>query len=97
MKIDKEKSVATNAVQSGFLSTKSKDIPGNPIFLAIHQALVDWVIDARPENASSNELNAKSYQDHVEIFKCIKKHDVEGADKKLTQHIEYVFDNYYTE
>lgn len=72
-------------------------IPGNPIFLAIHQALVDWVIDARPENASSNELNAKSYQDHVEIFKCIKKHDVEGADKKLTQHIEYVFDNYYTE
>lgn len=72
-------------------------MPGNPIFLAIHQALVDWVIDARPVKNNSEELNTKSYNDHVEIFNCIKNHDVEGADKKLTQHIEYVFDKYYGE
>lgn len=72
-------------------------MPGNPIFLAIHQALVDWVIDARPVRSNSEELNTKSYNDHVEIFNCIKNHDVEGADKKLTQHIEYVFDKYYGE
>lgn len=72
-------------------------MPGNPIFLAIHQALVDWVIDARPVISNSEELNTKSYNDHVEIFNCIKNHDVEGADKKLTQHIEYVFDKYYGE
>jgi DNA-binding FadR family transcriptional regulator len=73
-------------------------IPGNPIFLAIHQALVDWVIDARPKLASSEAtaLNIKSYQDHAEIVSCIKKRDVEGADKKLTQHIEYVFEQYYS-
>jgi len=70
-------------------------MPGNPIFLAIHQALVDWVIDARPVRSNSEELNTKSYQDHVEIFNCIKNHDVEGADKSLTKHIEYVFDKYY--
>jgi DNA-binding FadR family transcriptional regulator len=72
-------------------------MPGNPIFLAIHQALVDWVIDARPVKSNSEELNTKSYNDHLEIFNCIKNHDVEGADKKLTQHIEYVFDKYYGE
>ncbi|WP_286263164.1 transcriptional regulator NanR [Thalassotalea atypica] len=72
-------------------------MPGNPIFLAIHQALVDWVIDARPEKSISEELNAKSYQGHVEIFNCIKNHDVEGADKCLTRHVEYVFDKYYSE
>ena len=70
-------------------------MPGNPIFLAIHQALVDWVIDARPVKSNSKELNTKSYQDHIEIFNCIKNHDVEGADKSLTKHIEYVFDKYY--
>jgi DNA-binding FadR family transcriptional regulator len=70
-------------------------LPGNPIFLAIHQALVDWVIDSRPVSNNSEELNTQSYQDHVEIFNCIKNHDVEGADKKLTKHIEYVFDHYY--
>lgn len=72
-------------------------IPGNPIFLAIHQALVDWVIDARPTLANAKELNAQSHQDHVDIFNCIKNHDVEGADKKLTLHLEYVSDNYYPE
>jgi DNA-binding FadR family transcriptional regulator len=70
-------------------------IPGNPIFLAIHQALVDWVIDARPTIGNDKELNTKSYLDHVGIFNCIKNRDVEGADKMLTQHIEYVFDKYY--
>lgn len=70
-------------------------MPGNPIFLAIHQALVDWVIDARPVTNNSEELNSQSYQDHLAIFNCIKAHDVEGADKALTKHIEYVFENYY--
>lgn len=72
-------------------------IPGNPIFLAIHQALVDWVIDARPAVPNAKVLNVKSHQDHIEIFNCIKNRDVEGADKKLTQHIQYVFDQYYSE
>ena len=72
-------------------------IPGNPIFLAIHQALVDWVIDARPAKTNAKKLNAKSHQDHVDIVECIKNGDVEGADKKLTQHIQYVFDQYYSE
>tara|TARA_R110002167_G_scaffold91458_1_gene246050 strand:- start:106559 stop:107281 length:723 start_codon:yes stop_codon:yes gene_type:complete len=71
-------------------------MPGNPIFLAIHQALVDWVIDSRPVKSNSEELNTQSYLGHVEIFNCIKAHDIEGADKALTMHIEYVFDNYYS-
>ena len=71
-------------------------IPNNPIFLSIHQALVDWVIDSRPVITNESELNAKSHQDHVELFEFIKNKDVEGADKKLTQHLEYVFENYYS-
>lgn len=69
-------------------------IPNNPIFLAIHQALVDWVIDARP-NKKSTELNLRSYKDHLKIFECIKAHDVEGADAALTEHVQYVFDHFY--
>ncbi|MCH2055541.1 MAG: transcriptional regulator NanR [Thalassotalea sp.] len=72
-------------------------IPGNPIFLAIHQALVDWVIDSRQLKTTKSDLNERSYKDHVAIFECIKKGDVEGADKHLSNHIDYVFDQYYTE
>lgn len=72
-------------------------IPGNPIFLAIHQALVDWVIDARPTTNDTVETNTKSHQDHVEIYECIKNHDVEGANSVLTRHLQYAFDKHYGE
>lgn len=70
-------------------------IPGNPIFLAIHQALVDWVIDIRPDKADPTALNLKSYRDHVAIVAKIKAHDVEGADAALMQHLQDAFDSTY--
>lgn len=69
-------------------------IPNNPIFLAVHQALVDWVIDARPTQQDAVALNKQSHLDHQEIFKFIKAKDVENADKKLREHLDYVFENY---
>lgn len=70
-------------------------IPENPIFLAIHQALVDWVIAARPEANDTIELNQRSFHDHERIFNCIKQRDVEGADKALSEHVDYVFEKIY--
>ena len=70
-------------------------IPQNPIFLAIHQALTDWVIDSRRDNSNFEELNEKSYLAHEEIFKCIENKDPIGADRVLGEHIEYVFENIY--
>ncbi len=70
-------------------------IPGNPIFLAIHQALVDWVIDARPDREGQEYLNEKSYNDHLNIFNKIKARDVEGADAALIQHLQDSFDSIY--
>jgi DNA-binding FadR family transcriptional regulator len=72
-------------------------IPGNPIFLAVHQALVDWVIDARPVKTNPTKHNQQSYEDHVKIVECIKARDVEGADAILTKHIQYAFDISYNE
>jgi DNA-binding FadR family transcriptional regulator len=70
-------------------------IPGNPLFLAIHQALVDWVIVSRPDPINTEDLNKQSYEDHAQIVKCIKQRDVEGADKALNRHVDYVFDKIY--
>ena len=72
-------------------------IPGNPIFVAIHQALVDWVIDARtsPSEASSKALNVRSYEDHLRIFHAIKARDAQAAERALSSHIQYVFDHFH--
>lgn len=71
-------------------------IPKNPIFLAIHHALVDWVIDARQESTNFEELNEISYQAHKEIFGFIERRDPNGADMALNKHINYVFERFYT-
>ena len=70
-------------------------IPGNPLFLAIHQALVDWVIVSRPDPVNTEELNRQSYEDHAAIVECIKQRDIEGSDRALSRHVDYVFDKIY--
>jgi len=74
------------------------EIPGNPIFLAVHQALVDWVISVRPTrpDADYQQLNNMSYQAHKGIYEKIRDKDVEGADLILKQHLQYVFDTFYS-
>lgn len=73
------------------------EIPGNPIFLAVHQALVDWVIAERPVRSDEDQhsLNLISYKAHRDILNKIRERDVEGADQVLKDHLQYVYDHYY--
>jgi len=70
-------------------------IPHNPIFVAVHQALVDWVVKERPSDADPDSFRRESYEGHKRIYDSIRNHDVEAADTALRHHIQYVFDNYY--
>jgi len=103
--LEKALNLNKNSVQNNNLFKKTDiyfhriiaSIPENPLFLAIHQALVDWVIASRPDAANTEELNTRSYQDHQAIFECIKNRDVEGADRALSKHVDYVFNKIYGE
>ncbi|MFK3660623.1 MULTISPECIES: transcriptional regulator NanR [Enterobacterales] len=68
------------------------EIPGNPIFMAIHVALLDWLIAARPK-VSDQELyqhNNVSYQQHIAIVEAIRQRDPEEADRALQTHLNSV-------
>lgn len=73
------------------------EMPGNPIFIAVHQALVDWVISERPtlSEASQDELELISFKSHTELYERLSKRDIAGADRVLREHLQYVYDNYY--
>ncbi|VFS93281.1 L-lactate utilization operon repressor [Raoultella planticola] len=60
------------------------EIPGNPIFLAIHVALLDWLIAARPTvpEHELHEHNNVSYQQHIDIVDAIRRHDPDEADRR---------------
>lgn len=51
------------------------EIPGNPIFMAIHVALLDWLIAARPSvpDRELHEHNNVSYQQHIVIVDAIRQ------------------------
>ncbi len=69
-------------------------IPSNPIFLAIHQAIVEWLIKGRDAHKHQPELAYAGYQHHVEIFEAIQCHDPDAAEKALVEHLKHVFKNY---
>ncbi len=68
------------------------EIPGNPIFMAIHVALLDWLIAARPAvpDAELIEHNNISYQQHIAIVDAIRKRDPDEADRALQTHLNSV-------
>ena len=68
------------------------EIPGNPIFMAIHVALLDWLIAARPKVADQelHEHNNVSYQQHIAIVDAIRAHDPDEADRALQAHLNSV-------
>ncbi|HCR6232759.1 TPA: transcriptional regulator NanR [Shigella flexneri] len=68
------------------------EIPGNPIFMAIHVALLDWLIAARPTvtDQALHEHNNVSYQQHIAIVDAIRRHDPDEADRALQSHLNSV-------
>jgi DNA-binding FadR family transcriptional regulator len=69
------------------------EIPGNPIFLTIHVALLDWLIAARPAvpEKDLHQHNNLSYQQHIEIVNAIRQRDPDAADRALHTHLNSVF------
>ena len=73
------------------------EIPDNPIFMAVHVALLDWLIAARPTVAQDvlHAHNNVSYQQHIEIYNAIQARDPDAADAALKAHLKSVFASYY--
>ncbi|MBB1202496.1 transcriptional regulator NanR [Enterobacteriaceae bacterium 89] len=67
-------------------------IPGNPIFMAVHVALLDWLIAARPKvpDAELYQHNNVSYQQHIAIVDAIRRRDPDEADRALQTHLNSV-------
>ncbi|MDU2880753.1 MAG: transcriptional regulator NanR, partial [Enterobacter sp.] len=68
------------------------EIPGNPIFNAIHVALLDWLIAARPKvpDAELYQHNEVSYRQHIAIVDAIRRRDPDEADRALQTHLNSV-------
>lgn len=63
------------------------EMTANPIFLAMHDAIVEWIIHVRPVRLNTAENNAASHAQHRAILEKIRRRDTLGAIAAMRDHL----------
>lgn len=70
------------------------EMPGNPIFVAMHDAVVEWIIEQRPPLDDPDPNNRMSYAGHLAIYEAIAARDAEAATKAMQHHLGDAYNRY---
>jgi GntR family transcriptional repressor for pyruvate dehydrogenase complex len=65
-------------------------ITRNPIFVAIHDTLVEWLIDQRTTTILMPDANKLSVRDHTAIYEAVAARDPMRAFYAMTGHLRLV-------
>ena len=68
-------------------------IAGNPIFTAIHAALVEWLIEQRRTTLAPGE-DVVAYEAHRSIFEAVRSRDPDRAEAAMRAHLDHVARRY---
>jgi GntR family transcriptional repressor for pyruvate dehydrogenase complex len=69
-------------------------IPKNPIFCAMHAAIIEWLVEQRLATLSIPGQNRIAYEAHAAIYKAIRHGDVDEAERQMRAHLEQVAEQY---
>ncbi|MGB6540832.1 MAG: transcriptional regulator NanR [Xanthobacteraceae bacterium] len=67
------------------------EIPRNPIFPAIHDAMVDWLTDQRDVTLQVAGQVQIAYRAHARIFKAVASRDPDMAERAMVAHLEQLY------
>ncbi|MBS3651481.1 transcriptional regulator NanR [Pseudaminobacter sp. 19-2017] len=68
-------------------------ITRNPIFMAIHAALAEWLLEQRRTTLAKGE-DQKAYEAHREIYEAVAARNPDAAEDAMRRHLEYVSRRY---
>jgi DNA-binding FadR family transcriptional regulator len=68
-------------------------ITRNPIFMAIHAALAEWLLEQRRRTLADG-IDVKAYESHQAIYEAIAARDPDRAERAMRDHLEYVSRRY---
>jgi GntR family transcriptional regulator, sialic acid-inducible nan operon repressor len=63
-------------------------ISRNPLFMALHEAMTDWLMDVREVVHTMPGAPEDAYHDHVRIYEAIAARDPDGAATAMREHLE---------
>ncbi len=70
------------------------EIPCNPIFPAIHDAMVDWLTDQRDVTLQVAGQVLIAYRAHERIFKAVAARDPDLAERAMAAHLKQLYQVY---
>lgn len=70
------------------------EVPGNPIFVALHEAFVERMMKSRPAQDDFADRNRASNDEHKSIVELMLDKDVDRAVDVLTQHLTRNYGSY---
>lgn len=69
-------------------------IPGNPIFIAVHEALAEWLDDRRALALQRAGEDRIALAAHRKILSAIEAHDPDAAETAMRRHLEHHYGTY---
>jgi DNA-binding FadR family transcriptional regulator len=70
-------------------------IPRNPIYLALHEAIVDWLNEQRSVSLRQLGIDELAFASHRKLFEAIKDKDPDAARHAMRSHLEEISDRYW--
>jgi DNA-binding FadR family transcriptional regulator len=70
-------------------------IARNPIFTAMHQAIVEWLTEQRHVALRLHDAEKGAYRFHKRIFEAVSARDPEKAEAAMREHLESVANQYW--
>lgn len=71
------------------------EIPRNPVFVAIHEAVVAWLTSQRTLSLRNDGADQMAYMWHKNIFDAVTSRDPDAAEAAMREHLEGVADYYW--
>jgi GntR family transcriptional repressor for pyruvate dehydrogenase complex len=70
-------------------------ITRNPIYEALHEAIVEWLVDQRNVSVRHPGSEQLAYESHRDIFAAIAARDPLAAGRAMRSHLDEIFKRYW--
>jgi GntR family transcriptional repressor for pyruvate dehydrogenase complex len=70
-------------------------IPRNPIYVALHEAIVEWLVDQRRVALRRQGTDHLAFESHRQIFEAIRRRDAAAASQEMRRHLDEIAKLYW--
>ena len=71
------------------------ELSGNPIFTALHQAMIGWLTEQRSISLRAPQAEARAARSHRLVYQAVAEHNPDAAEAQMRAHLQEVSQLYW--